>query len=129
MGGPGLSSPSPEETTTAGGQPSIALLHHGFARQLKPLLAEMRAAGSGAMPAPTVGGGEKDGKDGKGTKEGAGGGDNGGSNGGASPPPPLGSDSSSGGGGTGGLAERALLQPAMVNDPAVRVRMCIFVDG
>ena len=132
MGGPGLSpsissssSSSSEEAPNSQGQEqgrSIALLHHGFARQLKPLLAEMRlaaAAGGAKAPTPTPSG---DGGVLKKEEEGKGAEGNGGGSSGASLPSVGGNTN----GGMGALAERALLQPGMVNDPAVRVRVVCY---
>jgi hypothetical protein len=96
---------SPNHHTHSAATATIALAHHGFAAQLKPLLAELRSAAfnadagkekeKGASVAATTT-----------TTEG---------NGAAAATAP---------GGLGGLKDRALLQPAMVNLAAVRVSLC-----
>lgn len=103
------------EGEDGGDPPSVAALHHGFARQLKPLLAELKAEGGGngqAAAAAATAGSKHEPEPPKTDNEGGG-------NGGSSPNlnPSAGTASP-----LGGLAQRALLQPAMANDPAVRVR-------
>lgn len=108
---------------------SIAAIHHGFAQQLKPLLAELRSSAGGATPTlhPTTAGVGEDGTgggngNGKAVMNGGGGSESEGA------PPPAPPSSSP----LGGLASRALLQPSMVNNASVRVRalyMCLCRGG
>ncbi len=112
--------PPPPHPPTHSGAATIALVHHGFAAQLKPLLADLRAAAiqaetetennketAAAAAAPAAASSTTTTEEGSGAAALA-----------AAAAAPAGGP---GAGGLKDLRDRALLQPAMVNMPAVRV--------